>query len=195
MRYSQDTKFVISLTTSVLCWTFFMAESAVGCNTTMVCHKVGTGMNGLATFCTSRKMQISTQILVDNSVGLWNPMYASGRLPTMMNGQLYPPKTSYQDTLALYTSITALPNTTPCERAKECKSQSHRPTKADRPMPVPTNSVLSNDPPWKQGRHTRASLPMHDADDNTIATSTNISPTLPIPRKPPDPVPIPRANA
>ena len=48
MRYSQDTKFVISLTTSVLSWTFFMAESAVGCNTTMVCHKVGTGMNGLA---------------------------------------------------------------------------------------------------------------------------------------------------
>ncbi len=140
-------------------------------------------------------MQISTQLLVDNSIGLRNPTYASGRLPTMMNGQLYLPKTSYQDTLAPYTSITALPNTTPCERAKERKSKSHRPTKTDRPMPAPTNSVLTNDPPWKQGRHTHASLPMHDADDNTIATSTNISPTLPIPRKPPDPVPIPRANA
>ncbi len=146
-------------------------------------------------------MQISTQLLVENAVAFPNSTYASGRLPTMMNGQLYPPKTSYQDTLAPYITTTTLAKPKPCERAKERKSQSHQPTKADRPMPVPTISVLTNDPPWKQGRHTHVSLPRHDdADGNTIAPITNISPTLPIPRKPPDPAqlrqePFPRANA
>jgi len=104
-------------------------------------------------------------------------MYASGRLLTMMNGHLYPPKTSHQDTLALYTDITALSNSKPGERAKECKSQPLQLTKNDRPTPLPTNSV----PKSQQGRQTNASLPMHDADFHTIAAITNLSPTLPIP--------------
>jgi len=96
-------------------------------------------------------MQISTPLLVEKAVAFPNPTYASYRLPTMMNGQLYPPKTSHQDTLAPYTNITALSNPKPGEKAKERKSQPLQPTKNDRPTPLPMNSVSTNDPKLQQG--------------------------------------------